>query len=526
MRPTLHRLLPYLLAIGCCSFAAVGGCGSDNVPTAPTVGTAEDSSGGDAADTMTAMAKPVPKEAPAAAATAPDGTPASAVPKLVAAPPVPKLVAVATANKQPLGPSQWGQTAADSGKPLPKRPVPSQAAADAQKQGVAALAAGQLPAAKQAFQKAVAADAKAYESEYDLGVVADRDGQPDEALQHYGKALRIQPDYEHAVQGSVNIMLRRGTADNAVSFVQPIANQWERNLYLQAILSDVQTRADHVDDAEATARKALRRDERFVPAIVALAKASLQRGRTELAASMLDQAKEIDPNYAEIYFLQGKAFQSSGQTAQALEAYRKAVELRPDYAEARMSLGIQSMASGNYNDALNQFETAIKLVPTLVPAHLNLADVYRALKRWQDAKREFDKALRMQAELPEAHFDLALLYMTAGSDFPGLQLLEALDRALLEFTTYRTQMGPRLTPDDASATYMADIQRREDRERKRIERDKAKAAKDAERAAKAAAKTGAAAPAAPAAKPAAAGPAPAPAPAAGPAPAPAPGAKH
>jgi tetratricopeptide (TPR) repeat protein len=453
---------------------------------------------------MTAMAKPVPKtDAPSPTAAPTDKAAAPTQGKTVAQPVVPKLISVSADNKQSLGPSQWGAAAADTGKPLPKRTAPNKAAADAQKQGVAALLAGQLPVARQAFQRAISADAKAYEANYDLGVVSDREGKPDEALQHYAAALRIQPDYELAVQGSVNIMLRRGTADAAVSYVQPIANQWERNLYLQAILADVQTRADRVDDAETTARKALRRDERFVPAIVALAKASLQRGRTELAASMLDQAKEIDPNYAEIYFLQGKAFQAAGQVAQALEAYRKAVDLRPDYAEARVALGIQAMASGNYNDALTQFETAIKLVPTLVAAHLNLADVYRALKRWTDAKREFDQALRMQPQLPEAHFDLALLYMTAGADYPGLQLLDALDRALLEFNTYRTQLGPKLTSDDGSAAYMADIQRREDRERKRIEREKAAAAKAAAKAAKAA--PGGAAPA----------PAPAPAPATG-----------
>ena len=90
----------------------------------------------------------------------------------------------------------------------------------------------------------------------------------------------------------------------------------------------------------------------------------------------------------------------------------------------------------------------------------------------------------MQAELPEAHFNLALMYMSAGAQFPGLTELDALDRALLEFNTYRSQMGPRLTATDPSATYMADIQRRQEREKKRIEREKAKAEKDAQRKAK------------------------------------------
>jgi tetratricopeptide (TPR) repeat protein len=238
-------------------------------------------------------------------------------------------------------------------------------AVDPYKQGLASLAAGDLAGAKKAFAAANAADAKSFQVEYNLGVVADRQGQPDEALQRYGRALRLQPDYELAVQGAVNIMLRRNNTAGAVAYAEPIARQWERNLYLQAILADALTRADRVDEAEQVARKALRRDERFVPAIVSLSKASARRGRKELAESMLAQANEIDPNYAEVHFLRGKDFQAKGDLAQALSSYRKAVELRPDYAEARMALGIQFMASGNYGEALTHFEAAAKLVSTL-----------------------------------------------------------------------------------------------------------------------------------------------------------------
>ncbi|HEX2675838.1 MAG TPA: tetratricopeptide repeat protein [Polyangiales bacterium] len=435
-----------LLASGLLLLALAQACGDDEKKTA-AVGPAATSGGEDVSASSTAMAKQVPKGQPG---TPQDGLePKSSVQKPVLQQTKPvQLVAVAT--NQANGPSLWGAPDAESGAPLPPRKN------------------------------------NAYLTEYNEGVKADRAGKPDEALQHYGKSLRIQPDYEMAVAGAVAIMLRRGSPTSAVSYVQPIATQWERNLYLQAIYADVLVRADRIDEGEQVARKALRRDERFVPAIVALAKASLRRGRVELAQAMLDQAAEIDPKYPEVHFLQGKASQEKGDLAQALTSYRKAVELRPDYAEARMALGMQYMASGNYNEALTQFDATIKLVPTLTAAHLNLGDAYRALRRWQDAKKEFDTALRMQAELPEAHFDLALLYMSALAEFPGLTVLDAYDRSLTEFNTYRQQMGPRLQSDDPSAAYMADIQRSQEREKKRIEREKAKAEKEAARKAKAA----------------------------------------
>jgi tetratricopeptide (TPR) repeat protein len=460
---------------GCCLLGALAlgtACGSSDTTSE---GAASSAGGEDLS--MTAMAKKVPKVEKAA------DKPVELA-KAPTAQVVPKLAAVSPEGEQSSGPSPWGAAEADSGTPLPVRPKMNDSATSAYNDGVAGVAAGQLDVAKQAFTRAAAADPKAYQAEYALGVIADRQGQPDEAIQHYSRALRIQPDYEAAAQGTVNIMLRRGPPDAAVRFIEPIAKQWQRNLYLQAIYADTLVKADRADDAEKVARGALRRDERFVPAIVSLAKASEHRGRDELGDSMLEQAHDIDANYAEVYFLQGKRSQAKGELAQALTAYRKAVELNPDYAEARMALGIQYVASGNYNEALEQFEAEVKLVPTLVAAHVNLGDVYRALKRWQDAKREFDKAMRMQTVLPEAHFDLALLYMSVGSEFPNLSELDALNRSLIEFTTYRQQIGPKLTPSDASSAYMADVQRRIDREKKRIDRDKANAAKEAERKAR------------------------------------------
>lgn len=398
---------------------------------------------------------------------------------------VPKLVDVKpeTTSAESAA-NEWGTPDAESGAPLPKRPTPNSAAANGYQDGVKALQSAQLEAAQQAFNRSVSADAKAYQSEYALGVVADRQGQPDEALKHYARALQIQPDYEAAVLGTTNIMQRRGDNAGAVRFAEPIAKKWQRNLYLQAIYADALVKDDRVDEADLVARAALKRDERFVPAIVSLTKASLQRGRVELADNMLEQAAAIDPQNAEVAFLQAKRFQAKGDLTQALVSYRKAIELNPEYAEARMALGIQSMAGGNYNEALAQFEAAVTLVPTLVEAHLNLGDVYRALRRWQDAKREFDKALRMKSELPEAHYNQGLMFMTVGAEYPGMSELDALTRSLTEFNTYRTEMGAKLTPNDPSGAYMADVQRRIDREKKRIEREKAKAEKEAARKAR------------------------------------------
>lgn len=467
MRRIQWLLLVALLAAGCSKDPAKQASG----PQATT--------GGDlGAD---GIAKSVPPEAPAPSEVAP--TPVTPV----AAPAESTPVAVAPAAPAKPLPNLWGEEQCSSGRALPARHAMNAAAKDAFKQGQAAAAKGDDVGAKAAYDKAAKADPKAFEVVYNLGVLADRAGQVNTALKQYSAALRMQPDYEAAVQGTVNVHFRQGNGAAAVSFAQPIADAWEKNLHLQAVLADALTRADRMDEAEARARKALCRDERFVPAMVSLAKASLKRGREELAESVLEQADKIDPNNAEIHFLRGEAHLRQDHLGLALPEFEKAVALRPEYAEARMALGTAYLAGGNYKPALEQFQWTVRLVPTLVAAHLNLGDAYRATAQWQEAKKSFDQALRMQDQLPEAHFNLGLMYMTAKDKFPGMKLTDALNRAITEFTAYRNQMGARLKKDDPSAAYIADIQKQIEREQKRIEREEKQKQKEAERAARKAA---------------------------------------
>jgi len=321
--------------------------------------------------------------------------------------------------------------------------------------------------------------------------MADRAGNANDALDWYRRSLTMQADYERAAEGIITIYLRRGSVPDALAFIEPLARRNATNLALQALYADVLVRAERYDDAWEAARTALRCDERYVPALKALVKASLRQGRTEMATSILDQALSIDDNDAELHFIKGTMLRADpGRLRDAMTQFERAVQLRPDYTEARMALGVQLLAGGRYTEALTHFEAAAALAPTLVPVHLNLADAYRATKQWEKAKAEFDRVLRMDGNNAQAHFDMGLMYLSAGADYPGLELLTSLQKAKQEFTAYRNQMGPRLPRNDPSEAYLADLDRQIERTQRNIERDAARAQRDAERAARAAALDG------------------------------------
>jgi tetratricopeptide (TPR) repeat protein len=367
--------------------------------------------------------------------------------------------------------SPWGATRAEQCK----RPASPTIASKAQKEidaGVRAAEDGDTGRADQRFEDALKRDPNAYPALYNRGVLEDRAGNEARAIDYYTRALRILPDYEPAARGIATIYLRRGEAQQAVAVVEPLANANRANLELQALYAEILVEVRRFDEAWMAARRALKCDERFVPALIALIKASRAQGRDELSDSILEQALQVDPEVAELHFLDGERLKSEpGQLRDAMGAYERAVELRPDYAEARMALGIQQLASGNYEGALSHFQAAERLVPTLPAVHVNLGDAYRATKQWSAAQTAYRKALELQPKLPEAHYGLGLLFLTAAGDFPGLDELTAYEKAVEELKTYRSEMGARLTKDDQSEEYLRDLDRMIKRVRRRMERE-------------------------------------------------------
>jgi tetratricopeptide (TPR) repeat protein len=367
--------------------------------------------------------------------------------------------------------SPWGATHAEQCR-RPARPTMSSKAKKAFDQGVSAAAANDRSTAEASFQSALKRDPNAYSALYNLGVLADRAGNDRDATNYYQRALQALPDYEPAARGISTIQLRRGQVQAAVATVEPLANQHRANLEMQALYAEVLVEARRYEEAWMAARRALKCDERFVPALVALVKASRAQGRDELADSILDQALQVDPQVAELHFLQGEKLKAEpGRLREAMAAYERAVQLRPSYAEARMALGIQLLAGGNYPGALSHFQAAEQLVPTLPAVHVNLGDAYRASKRWTDAQRAYRRALELKSKLPEAHYGLGLLFLSAAADFPGLDELSAYEKAVDELNTYRAEMGPRLSKGDQSAEYLRDLDRMIKRARRRIERE-------------------------------------------------------
>ncbi len=373
--------------------------------------------------------------------------------------------------------SRFGLTRAEQCRQSPRRPM-NGAARGPFEEGLRLAASGRLRQALASFERALQADPNHHRILHNLGVIWHRLGEEQRAMDYYRRALSAQPDYEAAAAGIVRIHVRRGSVPEALAFLQPLAARHPANKALQALLAETYVLAKRYDDAWRAARGALRCDERYVPALTALVKASLAQGREEMARNILGQALKIDPDFAELHVLQAGMFaREGGRDRDAVAELEKAVQLQPDHLEARMLLGIRRLQGGLYPQALEHFRVAARLAPRFPQVQLNLGEALRANRKWQEALQAYQKALRLDPNLHIAWFDMGLLYMEAGGEFPGLDNLQAMEKALEMFRKYRNAMGPRLSRDDPVEEYMTKLQRQIDREKRRREREARRAAR-------------------------------------------------
>ena len=198
------------------------------------------------------------------------------------------------------------------------------------------------------------------------------------------------------------------------------------------------------EDAIRQAKLALGRDERYVPAMVVLAKAYYYERKYELATSIVDMAKSIDPNSAECYNLLGFIALTHDDRISATAAFRKATELDPRYGNAWDNLAAQYLYGKNYDGALEAAKKATQLLPQFDKAWLNLGSAYRGKQQYAEAESAYKRATQLDPNYADAYFDLGILYLDA-KQMPGTDLITKLNT--VDQLSEQVQAGRRLSTD-------------------------------------------------------------------------------
>ena len=167
-----------------------------------------------------------------------------------------------------------------------------------------------------------------------LGLALYRTGDNARAVEHYERAIALEPTYSMAYNNlavSLEALGRRGGALAAYETALGLApGHLEAGVNLGHLLTTV----GQVERGIALLRKVVANHPRYPPALYALAEVLARTGGTEEAMAYLARVRAIDPADPNAYYLEGKVLQGRGETALAAMRMREFLRLWPGANDA------------------------------------------------------------------------------------------------------------------------------------------------------------------------------------------------
>ncbi|MEI6732676.1 MAG: tetratricopeptide repeat protein [Comamonadaceae bacterium] len=200
----------------------------------------------------------------------------------------------------------------------------------------------------------------------------EAEGQYEQALACYERALLLAPNLARAHLNRGNILLELGDAQAALAAYETALVHNPTYAAANYNMGNALVRMGRREAALAAYHKAIDLKSDFVDAHVALGATLDDLGKFEAAAKSYRHALALQPDYAQVHSNLGNALTKLGQFGDAAASYRRALEIDPDYAEAHNNLGNALKDLGRLSQAETCYRRALGLNPAYTDAHSNL----------------------------------------------------------------------------------------------------------------------------------------------------------
>lgn len=231
-------------------------------------------------------------------------------------------------------------------------------------------------------RKALELDPESPDAETLLGAIAAAQGDDDGALEHYRKAIDLDPEY-----------------------VAPM-------LYAAEVLMD-----DDRDPEEALrlADQALERaeeEDEYLDALLLRGEILLALERDDDADALMEELPPVTFSDASYHLRAGRLFFDLDRLEEAEEQYRRAIELAPDDADAYHGLGLVHEAKEDHRSMVKAWLKVREL------------DLDGEAPPWGVSQEEFERvAEEALAELPDRIRELLANVPILASDYPSVEIV-------------------------------------------------------------------------------------------------------
>jgi len=208
---------------------------------------------------------------------------------------------------------------------------------------------------------------------YNLGIVLSEQGEADQAIEHYGQAVALRPDYAEAHYNLGRLLVEHGQLADAIAHYERAAAINPADAEAQNNLGVTLFGTGRADDAIAHYQKALEIRPDYAEASCNLANALIAKDDFDGAIARYTACLAVIPDQEEAQYNLASALLRTGRTDEAIVEYQKVLQMHPESADAHANLGIAFLTKGRVRDAMAEYTKALQISPENLAALSNLA---------------------------------------------------------------------------------------------------------------------------------------------------------
>lgn len=205
------------------------------------------------------------------------------------------------------------------------------------------------------------------------GYITWEEGNFDESIKYYKKAIELDPKYIDAYNG------------------------WAYSLYDEG----------KYEEAEEIYKKAYKLDPKYAYTSHYWGMNMEAQGKIDSAVMMYEKAIELDPSYDEVQTSYGEILTQQKKYDDATVHFDKAIELNPNSSVAFAGLANVFYKQNKYSEALDMFNKSIELNPKYTEAYTGAGEILSEEKKFKEANEMYRKAIELKPSETELYMKLA-----------------------------------------------------------------------------------------------------------------------
>jgi tetratricopeptide (TPR) repeat protein len=259
------------------------------------------------------------------------------------------------------------------------------------------LALGELEESQQILERVLLKHPESALAHYGMGRIRSAQNDLASAVQHFGKACDISPNF-----GASHYALALAYRDlGDKSRAEAHLSLYQKNRLGSPSLED--PLLDSIKELNAGANDHLRRGVNLEAA-----------GLLEQAAAAHERALEIDPRLEQAHVNLISVYARLGQPAKAEAHYQAVLAVNPGLAEAHYNFGVLLTGRSRHHEAMDAFRRALEINPFYAEAHNNYAFLLMNNGQLEEAAQHFTAAIRNKPAYRLAHFHLGRILLHQG----------------------------------------------------------------------------------------------------------------